>query len=282
MTEKQRWQKMAKRDTAAFESLLRSRERCCMNACSRYLHRDPAKDHLWTLRDTGGAVSAIIICSKRNLLLVLSGQTAIPPPHFLRGLFGVVPVHSLQGLQSDAVILEQALEKSGLKARETIDYDIMCIDKSPVESCLASGPPGLVIRRPEFAEMDALAALQAAYEQEEVLPLGSTFNPAASRMNMERILAHEHVFVAEVGGTLVGKINTSAASFTRFQVGGVYVHPRFRGMGVARRMAAEFVRFLVAQGRGISLFVKKSNSAARRVYCHLGFEFQGNYRISYY
>jgi predicted GNAT family acetyltransferase len=65
-------------------------------------------------------------------------------------------------------------------------------------------------------------------------------------------------------------------------VGGVYVHPDFRGMGIARRMATEFAASLIGQGRGVTLFVKKSNLAARRLYASLGFVRCEDYRISYY
>jgi predicted GNAT family acetyltransferase len=127
-----------------------------------------------------------------------------------------------------------------------------------------------------------MAALQAAYEQEEVVPRGSTFSPAASRVNIANIIVNGQTLAAELDGRLVGKINISAVSFTRYQVGGVYVHPDFRGLGIARRMATEFIGPLVAQGRGVTLFVKKSNLAARRLYSGLGFSVRGDYRISYY
>jgi predicted GNAT family acetyltransferase len=99
---------------------------------------------------------------------------------------------------------------------------------------------------------------------------------------LQRIFTNEQMLVAELNGRLVGKINTSADSFTRFQVGGVYVHPDFRAQGIALRMTAEFVRSLIAQGKGVSLFVKKSNPAALSVYRRAGFEFLADYRISYY
>jgi predicted GNAT family acetyltransferase len=47
-------------------------------------------------------------------------------------------------------------------------------------------------------------------------------------------------------------------------------------------MAGEFTASLVSQGKGISLFVKKSNVAARRVYECTGVAALGVYRINYY
>ena len=281
MSDESRWRKMKKRDAAGAEALLRERERWCAGACGRYLKLNPAEEHLWILRNQTGT-GALIIQSKGGLFPVLRGQKEIPPPSFLRGLFGFVPVHSMQGITAAALPLERAMEKMGLKAAEKIEYELMCIDRPPGADAFTGGPAGLLIRAPDFNDIDTLAALHGAYEREEVLPAASTFSAAASRLNTERILVNEQVLVAECGGRMIGKINTSAVSFTRYQIGGVYVHPDYRGMGIARRMTAALVKSLIAQGKGVSLFVKKSNIAARAVYRRTGFEFLSDYRINYY
>jgi ribosomal protein S18 acetylase RimI-like enzyme len=282
---RQKWRKMQNDEASNVEALLQSNERWCMNACNRFINRSKKEDHIWLYRSGEGGhvgdILALVVQSKQNLLPVLYGQKYIPSLHFLRGFFGTVPIHSLQGPKEDVLVMEMLLEKMGLYAAEKIDYDLMCIDHPPSDfqgACHA----GLVIRKPQAPDLNALAALQAAYEQEEVLPLASEFNAAASRLNTERIFLKEHMLVAEFNGNLIGKINTNAVTFTRYQVGGVYVHPDYRGLGIARRMSGEFIASLTAQGRGISLFVKKTNSAARRVYQRIGFEILGNYRINYY
>ncbi|MDR2478971.1 MAG: GNAT family N-acetyltransferase [Treponema sp.] len=281
MSDTFRWRKMKKRDTAGVEALLRDRERWCVGACGKYLKHNPAEENIWILCNQTGPF-ALIIQSKGGLFPVFLGQREIPPPRFLRSLFGFVPVHSIQGITAAALPLERAMEKIGLTAAEKIEYELMCIDKPPGEDAFTGGPAGLLIRRPDFNDIDTLAALHGAYEQEEVLPAAASFSAAASRLNTERILVNEQVLVAETGGQMIGKINTSAASFTRYQIGGVYVHPRYRGLGIARRMTAELVKSLVAQGKGVSLFVRKSNIAARTVYRRLGFEPVSDYRINYY
>jgi ribosomal protein S18 acetylase RimI-like enzyme len=277
---RRRWQKIKKKDSAAVEELLRSHERWCMNACNRYLNRRSEKDSAWLLKNKAGDITAIIVRSKLGLLPVLGDETSVPPPRFLQGIFGMAPVHSLQGRKEDMLIMEAALEKVGLYAEEKLDYDLMCIDHPPSDFHIPCA--GLTLRKPDSGDMNALAALHAAYEQEEVLPAASEFSAAASRMNIERIFAKEQILVAELDGRIIGKINTNASAFTRCQVGGVYVLPEYRGRGIARRMAGEFITGLVAQGRGISLFVKKTNPAARRVYQRIGFEILGDYQINYY
>ena len=276
-----RWQKMKRRQVSSVEALLQSQERCCMNACSRFLNRRSLKGRVWTLTGGDGEIAALALLSRQTLLPVLCGQKHIPPPRFLSGIFGAVAIHSLQGRMDDTVIMETALEKIGLFAAENVDYDMMCIDRAPGDF-ESAGPAGLVIREPEATDMDALALLHGAYEREEVLPSAAEFNAAASRLNTQRLFASEQMLVAELNGRLVGKVNTNATAFTRCQVGGVYVHPDYRGLGIARRITGEFVAGLVAQGWGVSLFARKSNASARRAYQRLGFAITGDYRISYY
>ena len=277
---RRRWRKIKKKDIAGTEALLQSHERWCMNACNRYLNRRSEKDTVWLLKNKAGEITALIVRSKLSLLPVLGEEEPVPPPHFLKGFFGPVPVHSLQGRKEDMLIMEPALEKLGLYAQEKLDYDLMCIDRPP--SGFHVPCAGLTLRKPDSGDMNALAALHAAYEQEEVLPTASEFSAATSRMNIEQIFSKQQMLVAELDGRLIGKINTNASTFTRYQVGGVYVLPEYRGRGIARRMAGEFIDGLTAKGKGISLFVKKTNPAARRVYQRIGFEILGDYRINYY
>jgi predicted GNAT family acetyltransferase len=81
---------------------------------------------------------------------------------------------------------------------------------------------------------------------------------------------------------VVGKINTNAASFSRTQIGGVYVLPEYRGQGIAQRLTAVFAEDLIGRTGGITLFVKKKNPAAQAVYRRAGFTAVADYRISYY
>jgi ribosomal protein S18 acetylase RimI-like enzyme len=199
----------------------------------------------------------------------------------MEGFLRSYPIHAVQGLRGDAEQMEAVMAGFGYEPAERIDYDLMALDRHPLP-VPGEFPPGLVLRPPREEDGDGLFALQAAYEREEVLPRGAVFDPAVCRLSLDRILKRERVLVAELDSRLVGKINTSALSFSRCQIGGVYVHPAFRGRGIARRMAAVFVQDLFSGGPSLSLFVKKRNTAARAVYLRTGFETIGDYRITYY
>lgn len=273
---------MCKADISAIETLLRAKEDKYVSACGRFLIRNTFTDPLWVLRGQKGEVSALIINSRSTLIPVFPEKKEIPKPSFLGGFFRIKKIHSVQGITNEVVILEDAINKMGRTITDTYDFDLMSLDKHPDPGSFLSGPANLVLRVPQLTDIDAIAPLQAAYEQEEVIPKGSVFSPAASRINIANIISKGQILSAQLNGRLVGKININAVSYTRYQVGGVYVHPDFRGRGIARRMAGEFITSLIDQGRGVTLFVKKSNLAARRLYTSLGFNIHGDYRITYY
>jgi ribosomal protein S18 acetylase RimI-like enzyme len=277
-----KWRKMKKKDVFELENFLRKNENNYVNACGRFLARDPLKDYVWILHDGNGNVKASIINSKSTLIPVLCGEKEIPQIHFLKSFLWFKKIHSLQGLSEDVIVLENTFEKLGKVTIDIFDYDLMSIDTLPAKNGFFAGPKNLVLRIPKMIDLDALAPLQAGYEKEEVLPRGATFSPAASRLNIAKIIAGGQILAAELDGKLVGKINVNAISFTRYQVGGVYVSPDFRGMGIASRMTTEFISSLVNRGKGVTLFVKKNNIPARRLYDSIGFKLIGDYRIAYY
>jgi RimJ/RimL family protein N-acetyltransferase len=270
------WRRMKKAEAALPEAFLRSREKFCVPACARFVHRTQG-DHVWTL--SRGEVTALLLHCHRSLFPVFNGLTEIPAPRFMDRFLRKIPIHAVQGSRGDTEILETIMADLGYRKTDQYDYDLMSLDRMPEPAGL---PPGLTFRRPGMIDIEALTPLQAAYEQEEVLPRGAILNPAAPRLSLINIVEKERILIAELNGRIVGKINTNAKSFTRWQIGGVYVHPDYRGQGIARGMTAALAGELIAQGKQVSLFVKKRNAAARAVYRRVGFEVNGDYRISYF
>jgi hypothetical protein len=275
-----KWRKIKSKDISRIENMLLDVESDYVSACARFLARVESRDSIWLLGGKKNEISALVINSRSAFLPVFRGNKEIGDLKSLKGLLRKKEIHSVQGLKDEVIILEDVLNQNGAKISETNDYDLMLLDKQPRRG--KSRPSNLALRVPRMIDLDELAPLQAAYEKEEVLPAGSVFSPAASRVNIANIIANGRLLAARLDGRLVGKINVNAVSFTRYQVGGVYVHPDFRGMGIARCMAEEFISSLVSDGRGVTLFVKKNNVAARRLYLGLGFTVTGDYRITYY
>jgi ribosomal protein S18 acetylase RimI-like enzyme len=264
------------------EKFLRSNEYYYVTACAKFLHKRPPLEQVWYLANQDGGISAMLL-RLGGMLLPIFGNTQDPPlPRFMKSFMGRIPVHAVQGLLSESEILEAALAKLGYCAAEHRNYDLMTLD-SPLEwRSPGLNFRGLTLRRPDFADLEAIYPIHAAYEKEEVLPKGAAFNPAACRFSLGNILAHEQSLIACMGDRIIGKINTNAASFSRLQIGGVYVLPEYRNQGIGCRMTADFVGDLITQGRGLTLFVKKDNPAAQKIYRQVGFKTIEDYRISYY
>jgi ribosomal protein S18 acetylase RimI-like enzyme len=272
---------MRNADVDEVESLLRSVEDSSVSACNRYLMFNNLRDHIWILRGEDGKPAALIIHSRSTVIPVLCGLKNIPKPRILKPITGKINIHSLQGITDEVVIVQEYLQQMKKELQDVFDFDLMSIDTLP-DLRGFSDPANLVLRRPSMLDLDAIASLHGAYEREEVIPKGSIFNPAVCRAEAQEIIVHSDILAAELDGRIIGKINVNAVSFTRFQVGGVYVHPDFRGKGIARQMAYEFISSLIKQGRGVTLFVKKANIAAYRLYTGLGFKKTADYRICYY
>lgn len=296
------WRRMKEKDKEIFpaEEMLRDLEDNYTSACARFISREPSRDQVWTLNGKKGELLALIVNSKSTMIPVFynilsassddlsSDDIRIPIPKFIGTNSVLKKIHSIQGLKEEVIILENVMKQFGRNIVDIYDYDLMSLDISSTQKLKQKHKdiPGLVLRVPGMIDLDKLAPLQTAYEQEEVLHRGSIFSPAASRINLANIVVGRKILVAEFNGRLVGKINVSAVSFTRFMVGGVYVHPDFRGRGIARCMASVFVKSLVNGDfgllKGLTLFVKKSNLAARKLYSGIGFTVRSDYRITYY
>jgi ribosomal protein S18 acetylase RimI-like enzyme len=261
----------------AVDALLRRQERYCVGACYRYLNRTP-QDRVWYAED------ALVIHTRRILFPVFGRLPAPPLPRPLEKQIKREGLYAAQGHADALAALEKPLAALGCHPSETIDYELMQFDYGGPRDFppAPSGPEGLVLRGVNQADADALFRLQAGYEQEEVLPSGAEWVPAACRQTVEALIADGQVLAAEMDGELVGKINVNAESFTRLQIGGVYVEKARRGRGVALAMTAAFIRRLEDRGRGLTLFVRKNNAPALSVYLHCGFTPLAPYRIVYY
>ncbi|MDR2486203.1 MAG: GNAT family N-acetyltransferase [Treponema sp.] len=261
---------------------LQTREPYCVAAAARFVKNRKGYEHAWSLQDEQGKITALLLHSKGSLFPVFNGRPNIPMPHFIERFLRKTRIHSVQGIRREAELLEAGMAPFGLIPVERIEYDLMALDRYPNSKSLNAGPRKLILDRPNPSDIDALFQLQAAYEQEEVLPTEAVFNPAVCRMTLEHIIAHEQILIAKLEGRILGKINTNAASFSRYQIGGVYVLPEYRRVGIASCLTAAFVRDIITAGKGVTLFVKKRNLAARSVYRRIGFVTLDDYRISYY
>jgi predicted GNAT family acetyltransferase len=278
------WRVVRKPDDVV--SLFERFEPYSLSAYTRFKNMKAGRDRAWVLKNSG--------------VLVRSGQSLFPvfdssrlswedESERLKNLKNILKMsleertlHAVQGKAEDVESLENIICGLGAFSDQRILYDLMIINQEPSRASLISGPAGLILRPPRMTDADVLFELQADYEKEEVLTKKSVFVPAVCRLFVERIILTGRALLAEYGGYIVGKVNINATSPAWVQIGGVYVRPEFRGMGIASRMVAVFVQGLLIGHTGVSLFVKETNDPACAMYRRVGFAPIGHYRISYY
>ncbi|MDR0550951.1 MAG: GNAT family N-acetyltransferase [Spirochaetaceae bacterium] len=275
-----RWWKAHEIERIWPETMLKAREPYCVSACSRFKEMNFAEDHAWVLSSEGQSVTAILLHSKGALYPVFGNKTELYIPPFMYRFFKNIDINILQGLERDTDTLEGLLAEAGIFAEERRDYNLMAQEAgADIETPYI--PKWLTIRPARFSDLDELTILQEGYHREEVLRNPADYNPIICRLGLIKVIEEAKTAVAIADGVIVGKINTSAFAFNRYQLGGVYVLPEYRGRGIARAMTAVLTNALLSEGMGVSLYVKKTNFAAEHVYRRCGFSKLADYRIVY-
>ncbi len=242
-------------------------------------------DRVWALRDDAAGsvvIRGVLAYCGETAYPIFSAGVAEPPPSFLAVLGVSSRLYGICGGAESVAVLERGLAQIGLSAAERVEYDLMADGGMPPDAAFTAGPAGLVLRPPSESDIERIIPLQAGYEREELASARRKFDPILCRVLTERLIRRARILIACHNGDIIGKINVNAKTPAWSQIGGVYVLPAYRGQGVASRMAAVFTRGLLDAGRRAGLFVKKNNSAARRVYEKTGFTRVGDYRISYF
>jgi predicted GNAT family acetyltransferase len=142
--------------------------------------------------------------------------------------------------------------------------------------------PDLEIVSASPEDADRLFEIQRDYELEEVFLDPSHFSDTICRTLLRNTLRKQIVFVAECGGRPVAKAGTNARGYQVDQIGGVFTDKNFRSRGVGTHLMCVLLRYLKAEKSMASLYVKKDNPAASRLYQKLEFRPREAYRISYY
>jgi ribosomal protein S18 acetylase RimI-like enzyme len=191
---------------------------------------------------------------------------------------------SCVGLETATRALQLA---AGWRPALSVRYDAMSLDASdfnpaPTTVQASVAPSGTTTRYAVPDDLEAMMPLARAYELEEVATPMHPFDEAVCRANQARSLARYRVRVLEVDGRIVARAQTNAVGYGREQLGGIIVLSQLRGRGYGRRVVTELAKSILDEGKGLSLFVKKGNVPARKLYESLGFRFSGDFMVDYF
>jgi uncharacterized protein len=154
----------------------------------------------------------------------------------------------------------------------------------PVQPLMAiSGPPRVepdaAVRRVRLDEIDILLPASIAMFTEEVgvSPLAGD-GGAAYRARVTELVRSGRAFARIEAGRVIFKAEVGAATEQACQVQGVWVHPEFRGLGMAAPgMAAVVIESRKSIAPVVSLYVNDFNLPARAAYRRAGFAEVGQF-----
>jgi len=150
---------------------------------------------------------------------------------------------------------------------------LMAIDgPSPVD-------PDPAVRRVRLDEIDTLLPASIAMFTEEVGISPLTGDGGASyRARVAELIRSGRAFARIEDGQVIFKAEVGAATPQACQVQGVWVHPDFRGRGLAAPGMAAVVRLARASiSPVVSLYVNDFNTPARATYVRAGFHEVGEF-----
>ena len=239
-------------------------------------------------RDGPDIVSAILDSLDGTVIPVLSGRTSS------EGLNEIIPRLSsarkryltLMGLTGDLETISPLFSSA---SSVSVDYDQLIAEASAVPAAVSVYLSGkeinpeklFTIRRAGPDDIDFLMPLRKAYEIEEVLLEPGSYNKTASRQRFGNTVKNRTVIFAERDGFPAGTCGINAAGVNWQQIGGVYTCPEYRSAGLAAMLMGKLAKSSAEEGKNLTLFVKKDNVPALKLYDNCGFSRSADYRISY-
>jgi predicted GNAT family acetyltransferase len=193
--------------------------------------------------------------------------------NFINGL------HSIMGLFSSVRILEECITK--VPAAQ-VEYYLMVLEKKNYHQTAGTLDKSFIIKQAKVKDAHRLFKLQKCYELEEVYINPDNFQPGVCLSFLKETLSRELVLMAEKNNSPVAKCGTNARGFFVDQIGGVYTDREFRNRGIGFQLLQHLLNEIFETKKTASLFVKKNNTRAIKMYEKAGFELLDSFRISYY
>ncbi len=138
------------------------------------------------------------------------------------------------------------------------------------------------IRPVNTEDVRLLWPLERGYLIEEVIDEGSQLNEDKAQRQFRHALKNHLIYCALLQDLPTAKAGTNARGWNYDQIGGVFVSPQYRNLGLGRLVMQELLKTIERMHRRACLFVDISNKPALHLYTSMGFVDRGGFRISYW
>lgn len=164
---------------------------------------------------------------------------------------------------------------------ETINYHLMLYSGSSNHIELTNRG-NIDVKIDNKNHVRKLSALHSQYLQEEVSSPLRPITPHYADQIAFAMIKRQVVATAWRGDKMIAKANTNLCGVNVAQLGGIFTLKEERSRGAASQIVKKLSDHLLKQYSQVSLFVKKENHTAIRVYQKCGFETISNMTLFYF
>lgn len=223
-----------------------------------------------------------------------------PLPSIINSLTGIFKQCETKGIMGEAksslAIQEIFKTEFSCKPVKYTDYKLLIFQKENINNIerhlsgraknnsavFESFPSETEFVRVSETDAEQLLPLQTAYEKEELLLPEKQIPRYISLIIFEKMLKKETVFAAKSHKAFIGKAGTNAQGFFWNQIGGVYVKPEYRNLGIGTELIRILLNNFAAEKKNAALFVKETNDSALKVYLKAGFNEDCGFKIIHF
>lgn len=224
---------------------------------------------------------ALLITNRLALLHTEDAQTARTLGRWHRDR-GVRLEHIVSRRQSVTPFWNEYGASPDVRARLVRDQELYAIERN---AWIAQGPPPPNrfegnVRLARHADVPAIFLASARMHAEETLEDPLERDAAHFRRHVEHRIENGRTYAwFDDHRRLLFKADISAQSPWGAQISGVYTPPALRGQGIATRGMFDVCEALFQRGfPRVTLYVNRTNAAARRVYEKVGFDYHTDYQ----